>query len=364
MAKQPTNPYNWARQLQDTPQWEYLKTTPVYYTKSIYRQIMSKNIFLWGQAIAFKVLIAVVPIIILATGILSRAYLGSERAFDEVAKLIRGFLPQYPSLSEQFITFLRDLQSASSTLTIIGSIGLFLSAMTLFTTLRLTISNVFAEEWNEDRAVLPGYLFDCRMVIQVGLLFVLTLSISIAIQTLNVAGMEFIAGLGLDQIWVRRGWRRAIQAAGYVLPFLLTTAMFFQLFYFTPLPHPPKRCALKGALVTAVLWEIAKYSFTLYATHGARFERYTGEGGSFVMGTAFMLIIAFVIWAYFSGVVLMIGATIAMLSEKRYRSRRRAEKAAEHEAQAESEDEPSAPPPSSKRRTAASTPTTPNPQPG
>ncbi|PSQ89750.1 MAG: YihY/virulence factor BrkB family protein [Bacteroidetes bacterium QS_8_64_10] len=341
----PTNPYSWADKLTKTQQWEYVRTTPVYYLKSIYREVMTKNIFVWGQAIAFKVLIATVPVIILATGILSgilsRTVLSSsEQAFAEVAPFIRQFLPSFQSAD--FLHFLRQLQRASGTLTWIGSIGLFFSAMTLFTTLRLTISNVFEEEWNESRTLFRGYAFDIRMVGQVGLLFLLTLGTSIAIQTLNTAGLDFITDLGIDQIWVQRGWRRLIQATGFVLPFLLTTAMFFQLFYYTPLPHPPRRCALKGALTTAVMWELAKYSFTLYATHAASFERYTAEGNSFILNDAFVLIIAFVVWAYFSGVVLMLGATVSMLNEKRYRARRRAEKSAAQqrraEAQAESEE--------------------------
>lgn len=318
-----TNPYYWA----DPPDsWTYLKDTPKYYGKSLYREVMTKTVFIWGQAIAFKVLIATIPIIILATGVLGFLLKGKE-VFDTVSSFVATFLPPYQS--QNLIEIIHRLQANSGAFTFIGIVGLFFSAMTLFTTLRTVISNVFEEEWNENRSILRGYAFDVRMVIQVGLLFLLTMTLSIASQTIKTTGWEFMATVGLDYLWVQRGWQRTINIVGLLLPFLLTVGMFFQLYYFTPLPHPPKRCALKGALVTSALWEIAKYGFTLYAIYAGSFERYSANnlGDIQSLGNIFGLIIAFVIWAYFSGVVLVIGALVAMLSEKRYRSRLRAQKA-------------------------------------
>ena len=327
------NPYYWAAPSASS-YWTHLKKTPAYYGRNLYREIMTKSVFLWGQAIAFKVLIATVPVIVLATGILGFVLQG-QNAFGTVSTFLERFLPSYQS--GKLIEIIHQLQASSSTFTVIGVIGLFFSAMTLFTTLRLVIANVFEEEWNEHRTVMRGYGFDIRMVIQVGLLFLLTMAISVAMQTLQSTGGDFFSILGLDFFWVRRGWRRAINIVGLLLPFILTVGMFFQLFYFTPLPHPPKRCALKGALVTSALWEIAKYCFTVYAIYAGSFDRYSGDSldGVEGLGNIFGLIIAFVIWAYFSGVVLVIGALVAMLSEKRYRSRIRLQKAVTQEQEAE-----------------------------
>ena len=335
--EEPENPYYWAAP-SISSYWTHLKKTPIYYGGSLYREIMTKSVFLWGQAIAFKVLIATVPVIVLATGILGFVLQG-ENAFATVSTFLERFLPSYQS--GKLIEIIHQLQASSSTFTLIGVTGLFFSAMTLFTTLRLVIANVFEEEWNEHRPIMRGYGFDIRMVIQVGLLFLLTMAISVAMQTLQSTGWEFFSAIGLDFLWVRRGWRRAINIVGLLLPFILTVGMFFQLFYFTPLPHPPKRCALKGALVTSALWEVAKHGFTVYAVYAGSFDRYSGGSLSGIegLGNIFGLIIAFVIWAYFSGVVLVIGALVAMLSEKRYRSRLRLQKAAAQEQEARKEEE-------------------------
>lgn len=311
---------------------------PRYYAGGLWRLVNEKQIFLWAQAIAFKVLIAVVPVIVLAVAIFSQV-LRREKPFEVVAGFITSFLPAYRS--SDVIRILNDLQSASGALTIVGLATLVFFAMTLFTTLRVVIENVFQEDWHETRSILGGYLFDLRMAAQVGLVFLLTFALTLGMQAMNAAGYEFIEEIGLGYEWVRQGWGRLFTYFGIVLPFLLSVGMFWQLLFFIPKPHPPKRSALIGALVTALLWELAKFAFTLYATRLGRFERYrpsvTGEevNAAAILGDTFGLILAFVFWVYYSGIVLCIGGMVALLHEKRFRTRRKLRFASEMQGQAE-----------------------------
>ncbi len=314
-----------------------VRQAPAYYGHGLYQQLMHKDIFLWAQAIAFKVLITIVPVLILAAGVLGQ-FLQREKPFEAVSTFARNFMP--PEKGDDIINALRAISSAGDFYTIVGVLGLLLSAMTLMTTLRVSISNVFQEDWHENRSILGGYLFDLRLVAQVGLFFILSFGLTLAVQTMNRAGFEFIEQVGLDYVWIREGWRRVLQMLGLVIPFLLTTAMFFQLLYFVPKPRPPKRSVLVGALFTAVLWEAAKSGFTLYATQIGRFDRYAeagSEGARAYLGNTFGLIIAFVFWVYFSGVVLLLGAIVTLLHEKAHRSRREAALAAAQEQAAEAE---------------------------
>ncbi len=296
-----------------------LHETPRYYGSGLYRQLNEKKIFLWSQAIAFKVLITVVPMIMLATGILASGVLGpileEEESFSTVAAFIQNFLP--PDQSDQLITFLRDFAGAGNTLTLIGGLALLLSALTLFTTLRVVVGNLFQEDWHEDRSILGGYLFDLRMVGQVGLLFLLSLGLTVAVQTLDATVFKLISQVGLQFM---REW--IVTMLALLVPFLITTAMFFQLFYFVPKPHPPPLSTLFGAFFSAILWEAAKSAFTLFAQYAGRFDRYSGDGAEGVLGSTFGLIIAFVFWVYYSGIVLCLGGIMVLLHEKRHRSRR------------------------------------------
>ncbi len=285
---------------------------PKYYIKGLVKELYNNNVFLWAQAIAFKVLITIVPLVVLGTG-LAGSILKRERPFRSVEALIRDFLPSYQS--DQIISFLSQLQTVSGTLTWIGIVGLILTSVTLFTTLRTVLANVFAEEWHEHRSILGGYAFDFRMAIQVGLFFVASTAITLAQRTVNTPSADSLSLVGLDPVVVQEGLRQALEYFGVVLPLLLSTAMFFQLIYFTPLPRPPWRSALSGALFTAVLWEAAKIGFTSYATSFGSFE----QTGLAALGDSFVMVIVIVFWAYFSGLILTMGAIITLLHERKHR---------------------------------------------
>jgi len=289
-----------------------LISSPKYYLKGLFKELYNNNVFLWAQAIAFKVLITFVPLIVLGTG-LAGTILKRERPFRSVEALIRDFLPSYQS--DQIISFLSQLQSVSGTLTWIGIIGLILTSVTLFTTLRTVLANVFAEEWHEHRTILGGYFFDFRMAIQVGLFFVASTAITLAQRAANARSTEGISIVGFDPVVVQEGLQQALNYFGIVLPLLLSTAMFFQLIYFTPLPRPPWRSALSGSLFTAVLWEAAKIGFTKYATSFGSFE----QTGLAALGDSFVMVIVIVFWAYFSGLILTMGAIVSLLHERKHR---------------------------------------------
>ena len=308
----------------DSPYRARVESMPRYYAGGLVRELGTKNVFLLAQAIAFKVLVTIVPIVILVTGLLGNV-LRYQEPFSAVSRFVRGFLPAYES--EQLLEFLGAFQGASGTFLSVGTVGLILAAMTLATTVRLAVASAFEQDWNEPRSLFGGYAFDLRMVAQVGGLFLLTVALSFLVQALNAEGLQLMQRLGLERA-LRAGWRSAFDALSLAVPLLVSTAMFFQLFYFIPLPHPPWSSALIGAFVTAVLWEAAKYSFTLYATHVGTFNYQTASDGMAALTGSFALLIAFMLWVYWSGIVLMVGAVITSLHEQRRRMRRRAERAA------------------------------------
>lgn len=291
------------------------KDATLHYARSMYREMADKNLFLAAQAIAFKVLVTIVPVVILGTGLIGQL-LRSQRPFDTVAEFIRDFLP--PTQSEQLVTFLAELHGASGAITLIGAIGLFLSAVSLFITLRIAVTHAFEQDWHVGRSILRGYLFDARMVLQVGLLFVLTVGLSLMGRSLE--SNLLVDWLGLDYTWIQQGWQQTIKIFSYFAPFLLTVAMFHQLYYFVPKPRPRQSSAFLGAFVAGMLWEGAKQGFTLYATY-VGFGQYQSGGETLAaLGNVFGLIVAFVFWVYFSGIVLMVGAVIASLHDHRRRS--------------------------------------------
>ena len=290
-----------------------------FYFDGILKQFGNKNVFLWAQAIAFKVLVSVVPIVVLGAGILGR-FLRRDEFFEMTTRIAVEFLPS--TLANYVIGFAQDLQRLSGTVTTIGIIGILITALTLFSTLRAVLSNVFREKWHTHRSVLQSYLFDLRMAVQVGLLFILTVSLSIGVQTLQIADVGVLSGGAISFIDFRDSWPAIVRTLGFFLPFALSLAMFFQLYYFTPIPRPPKRSVFLGASIAAVMWELAKQLFTHFAARLGAIKYFldmSNTDGFAALTETFGMIVAFVLWSYYSGIVLIIGGIAVVLHESRHR---------------------------------------------
>jgi membrane protein len=292
-----------------------------YYLAGIWKRANEVPIFIWAQAIAFKVLVTILPLILIATGIFGLV-LRQENPFDTVAGYLRTFLPT--GQTESLVNLLYQLQDASSTITIFGFVFLFLTVITLFSVLRYIVATAVGDR-HTYRSIPAGYAFDLRMVVQVGLLFLLSFGLTFAMNAVSTETTAFLARLGFDPDLLQRGWRIVLRVVTLLVPYLISLVMFVQLYYFIPRPSPPSRSAFFGATVAAVIFELAKNGFTLYATYFGSFNRYTsGDSDAALggLGGIFGLLIAFVFWVYFSGLVLIIGAMVTGLHEHRHRPKR------------------------------------------
>jgi membrane protein len=287
-----------------------------YYLAGIWKRANEVPIFIWAQAIAFKVLVTILPLILIATGIFGLV-LRQENPFETVAGYLRTFLPV--GQSENLVDLLYQLQDASSTITIFGSVFLLATVITLFSALRYIVATAVGDR-HTYRTILGGYAFDLRMALQVGLLFLVSFGLTFAVNHVSTESTAALARIGFDPDVLQRGWRIVLRVVTLLVPYLISLLMFVQLFYFIPRPSPPSRSALFGATVSAVLFELAKNGFTLYATYFGTFNRYrSGDADAALdgLGGVFGLLLAFVFWVYFSGLVLIIGAIVTGLHEHR-----------------------------------------------
>ena len=291
-----------------------LTAGPRFYLRELWVRLNTEPVFIWAQAIAFKVLISILPLILIATGIFGLV-LRQENPFEAVANYLRTFLP--PGQSGPLVDLMSRLQETSPTLTIIGLALLFVIVVTLFSVLRYVVGTAMGSGRHRYRSIVHGYMLDVRMILQVGLLFILSFGLTLGVSFLDGAGQDLLVQWGLDLEVLERGQRVIIRVAALAIPWLLSVAMFSQLFYYIPRPRPPAKSALFGAVFTAVLFDLAKNAFAFYATYLGRFDRYAT--GDEALGGVFGLVIAFVLWVYFSALVLIVGAMLTHLHEIRSR---------------------------------------------
>jgi len=284
--------------------WSDLK----FYAVGVASRFWNENILLWCGAIAFKAIVTILPLTLLALGIFG-LFLRETSVIEGLSGLIGAALPA--GQADQIIEVMHAFAGASQTITVVGSLALLVTGISFFTTLRVVLENVF-HKTHIHRSTLAGYVSDLKMAIVCGGLFMGTL----AMTNLRRFGLDF----GQLPAWMQEGWSNIVGWSGLVIPLILSSILFFLLYYFVPKPKPSVRSALVGAGFAGLCWEVAKQGFAIVASHSAMFARLRNVEEELelnTLGGLFVLAVLLVFWVYYSSVILVVGGMITALRDER-----------------------------------------------
>lgn len=144
-------------------------------------------------------------------------------------------------------------------------------------------------------------------------LVVVTLMISLITTSFAAASLiPLLKTLGSDFSGIKIG-KITKFLLQFVLPFVLVLCSIMLLYIVVPKTSVSLSAALKGALFSAVMLEIAKHAFTCYVINLPHFGKIYGSLTAFVM---------FLLWIFYSSSIFLIGAEIVHNSgsQKRMRS--------------------------------------------
>ncbi|HJW50357.1 MAG TPA: YihY/virulence factor BrkB family protein [Candidatus Limnocylindria bacterium] len=220
--------------------------------------------FLAG-AVAYQLFFATIPILALVVGILGFAF-GSERAQQELAQLLRQV---YPSATAQETQFVRELVEGRGVSLGVGVIGTLLATGAIHGSIDKAIAVVLGTGRKRGfvRGQIDAFAFAGALVV----LAILSLAVSYS------AG-PFAPFLGI--------------AVGYV--------PFFLIYRFVPRARLHSRTARLAALVSAVLWELAKIAFGFVTRSLGIFSVY----GPIAFGAAMLT------WIYVTAAIILVGAEV------------------------------------------------------
>lgn len=284
--------------------WSGLK----FYAHGIVVRFWDEDVLLWCGAIAFKAIVTILPLTLLALGIFG-LFLRKASVIDGIEGLVKGALPA--GQADQIIHVLATFAEASETITIIGSLALLVTAISFFTTLRVVLENVF-HKTHIKRSTLAGYASDLKMAILCGALFMGTIAVTNA--------RSFAPDLNAAPSWLYDIWSFVEGWSGLIIPFILSSILFFLLYHFVPRPRPNVTSCLVGATFAGLCWEAAKQAFTIFATHSAMFSRLRNVEQQVelnTLGGLFVLAVLLVFWVYSSSVILVVGGMITALRDER-----------------------------------------------
>ncbi len=229
------------------------------------------------------------------------------------------FLPPHAELTgrDPFVlleTVLRRVSENRGSLTLY-TIPIFLWFSTrFFASVRTSLNHIFDVSVRPQRrrgvvsTILVAKGRDLAMVIATLLLFL--------INTLITALLGIIRALGDEAFPDAQFFLSTLGGAvGQLLAFLFGVSLFFILYRFAAQRALGWRPALVAATFTAVAFEVAKRLYGLYLLHFATLDRFSV---GFNIGAG----VLFVLWAYYTALVFLVGAVVAQTWTLREMQRR------------------------------------------
>ncbi|HEX6694194.1 MAG TPA: YihY/virulence factor BrkB family protein [Longimicrobiales bacterium] len=280
------------------------------FIRRVWNKADQDQIFFMAGAIAFNVLIAIVPLVLAALGItgliLRNSYPGAPTVVLEQA--IRQALP---AVSTDFINGilnpLNDIIDNSKSVTVLGITAFVWFATRLVGTLRTALREIF--DLQHERSIIAGKIFDVQMVVVAGALLALSVSITVileyiaarsrAVLDVHVSNINFWQTLYLNSF-----------------AFVSIWVMFLLIYRYLPIRRIHWRTALISTTFTSVIFEMLKRLFGLYVKSANIGALYTSLSVAAIV----------VIWVYYASVAFILGGEVGQVWTLRRIRRRQKER--------------------------------------
>lgn len=274
------------------------------YGRRIWVSSGEDNIFFLAGGIAFNLLLAAVPFVLLGiTGLTFLLHLSPDASVNEVLALVDRFLPPHVESPDAPVhRLISDIMEARGAIGLYGALGYVWFSTRLFGSLRTVLAEIFDIE--TERGIVTGKLFDIKITIYSTVLFVGYTFLSVYIAVASSRGLNLLMAMGLrDDVM---GWLE--YAVGRTLAFGVVVLIFFSLYKYLPNRRIRWRQALVGGMTSAVLLEIARNVWSAYTE--------SFDPGSVYTGTLYALV-TIVFWVYYAALIFVIGGEVAQAHQLR-----------------------------------------------
>jgi len=239
-----------------------------------------------ASALAYYTLFSIFPLVLGLVAVAS-FFVPSNGARDD---FIHAIAAQFPGSSSLIENTLQELIAGRGAATIVATLGLIWGASGVFGALSLALDHIVGAR--QARGLIGSTLVAIGLVFGVGILFIASLAVSTILRIAFTTKLPVI-GVALNDVPL------LYALVGLALPLLITFLAFCFLYHFVPSVHLPWDTIWPGALLAAVLFEIAKQVFVFYITVFPWFNAVYGSIGA---------VIVLLFWAYCASIVVLVGA--------------------------------------------------------
>jgi len=261
-------------------------STPVRLVGRVIQELGADDATHMAAGVSYYAILSLFPLLLGLIALFS-LFLDSATVQEDLFDFFQTYLPASTDLLESNIKAVINLRGA---LGVLSLIGLFWSGSAIFGAVSRAVNRAW--DIHKDRPFYIAKLRHLTMAMGVGILFLLSLTATAALQVLGGIELPVVGRVSfLENAAVNLGTR--------FFPFLITLTIFLIIYKFIPNTKTFWRYIWPGALLAAILFEIAKSLFVFYLNRFADYQAVYGAVGS---------VIALLVWTYVSAFVLILGA--------------------------------------------------------
>jgi len=260
--------------------------------RGAFARFFAESGFFLAAGLAFFFLVTVIPLLLLGASTLGFVLSSEEASREVVAQVTRNF-PVYRREITAAILRIVDTRAVSG---IAGTLMLIFFSTPLLGATRLIMHKMLGVR--QGGSYVGNFLLDAGMVLVLTVMLFAASSVTWLFQWFQ----DFV---------VRPAHLAPEWALGITIAFsvVLSTMMFYFAYRYVPRRRPRILAALLGGVLTAILWEIAKQLFRLYIRQVGVYDQIYGPLG---------VLVAFVMFVYYSAIVFVFGAAyVASLDSRR-----------------------------------------------
>jgi len=265
--------------------------------RRVWDQSGSDNVTFLAGGLAFNVLLALVPFVLLLMLGLS-LLLGNEpqQAADTVTRLVQALLPTDATSSSQLLRDAVDeVLRTRQWVGVYSAIAFIWSSTRLFGSLRSCLSLIFDRN---DHGIVTGKLWDFVSTLVTTLAIVVYVVFSTYLDMATTRGLAILVSMGLRE----SAMGTVMYASGRVLAIVVVFLLFYSFYRGIPRHRPSPRTAAIAAGMATLLFEIARNVFALLVVKFDPSSLYTGTIAT---------VVAVVFWTYYSALLFLLGGEVA-----------------------------------------------------
>jgi membrane protein len=249
------------------------------------RETLKPESSISAAAIAYFSIFSLFPLTLLSITITSFSF-GSVIDQHIIVQRLEFFAPALGLLLGKNFD---NIIQARGPVTIVAFIGLIWSASTIFYTFSQTLYRIWGHKRRRSVWKRRGLSILFILTFVGPILFLASFASSILTDLIN---------------WVPENLFQIIAGTGFIISILLDISLFLVIYMVLPHGASTWREILPGAIGAGLLWEVAKKAFLIFVS--------TYISVSNLIYGSVAAIIAFLIWAYLSGLIFVFGASLSV----------------------------------------------------